>query len=122
MATMHNGSSQQNIRQLVDHGERIGAVGSPSTTSEFTIDIFGRAVDKKLVGELGIIRYTQDGKAHYALGQITEVMMRNVMLEQSVGRGIVRERERWDAVQERQDTHTATMSLSAVFAVEGNNI
>jgi len=122
MATMHNGSSQQNIRQLVDHGERIGAVGSPSTTSEFTIDIFGRAVDKKLVGELGIIRYTQDGKDHYALGQITEVMMRNVMLEQSVGRGIVRERERWDAVQERQDTHTATMSLSAVFAVEGNNI
>lgn len=122
MATGRNGSSQQSIRHLVDHSERFGAVGSPSTTSQLTIDIFGRAIDRKLVGELGILRYTQDGKDHYALGQITEVTMRNAMLEQAIGRGIVRERERWDAVQARQDTHTATMSLSAVFAVEGNSI
>jgi hypothetical protein len=122
MVTNREGSQQQSIQQLVDASERIGAVGSPSTTSQLTIDIFGRAADKKLVGELGIFRYAQSGKEHYALGQITEVMLRNVMLEQAVGRGIVRERERWDAVHGRQDTHTATMNLSAVFAVQGNDI
>lgn len=114
--------ASQNIRELVAASERIGAIGSPSTTSQLTIDVFGTAMGKKLVGELGVFRYNQEGIDHYALGQITEVVLRNVMLEQAIGRGIVRERERWDAVQGRQDTHTATMNLSAVFALQGNSI
>lgn len=112
----------QEVRKLVDSSERLGAIGSPSTTAELTLDIFGTAVGKKLVGELGVLRYTQEGTDHYALGQITEVILRNVMLEQAIGRGIVRERERWDAVQGRQDTHTATMNLGAVFALGADSI
>ena len=115
-------SKFQDIRRLIAASERLGAIGSPSTTSQLTVDVFGTAVDKKLVGELGIFRYGQEGIDNYALGQITEVMLRNVMLEQAIGRGIVRERERWDAVQGRQDTHTATMNISAVFALQGSNI
>jgi hypothetical protein len=122
MATGQDDSKPQNIRQLVAASERLGAIGSPSTTSQLTVDVFGTAVDKKLVGELGVFRYGQEGIDNHALGQITEVMLRNVMLEQAIGRGIVRERERWDAVQGRQDTHTATMNLSAVFALQGSNI
>lgn len=122
MVTAKEDSKLQGIRQLVAASERLGAIGSPSTTSQLTLDVFGTAVDKKLVGELGVFRYSQEGIDNYALGQITEVMLRNVMLEQAIGRGIVRERERWDAVQGRQDTHTATMNLSAVFALQGNNI
>ena len=122
MATGRNESNVERIRALVATTERIGAIGSPSTTSQLTLDVFGTAASKKLVGELGVLRYSQEGADNYALGQITEVVLRNVMLEQAIGRGIVRERQRWDAVQGRQDTHTATMNVSAVFALKGSNL
>lgn len=122
MVTAQDNLKLGNIRQLVDTSEKLGAIGSPSTSAQLTVDVFGTAVDKKLVGELGVFRYGQEGIDNYALGQITEVVLRNVMLEQSVGRGIVRERERWDAVQGRQDTHTATMNISAVFALQGGRM
>lgn len=122
MAAGQGDSKLHNIRRLVDVSERFGAIGSPSSTSQLTLDVFGTALDKKLVGELGIFRYVQGGIDNYALGQITEVELKNVMLEQHIGRSIVRERERWDAVQGRQDTYTAKMNISAVFALQGNNI
>lgn len=115
---MNPEESVTNLTSITDHvsgSERLGAIGSPSTTTQLTIDIFGSAVNKKLLGELGVLQYKQEGIDHYALGQITEIILKNKMLEQAIGRGIVRQRERWDAVQERQDTHTATMNLSAVF-------
>ncbi|MHA1908765.1 MAG: ATP-binding protein [Candidatus Thorarchaeota archaeon] len=122
MTTNESKYMESSIDNITKNSEKLGAIGSPSTTSQLTIDIFGTAVNKKLLGELGVLRYKQDGIAHYALGQITEVSLKNRMLEQSIGRGIVRQRERWDAVQEKQDTHTAEMSLSAVFSVDGMNI
>jgi len=39
-----------NLDQLVDAAERIGVVGSPSSTSELALDILAGAVSKKLVG------------------------------------------------------------------------
>ncbi|MBE3576903.1 MAG: ATP-binding protein [Limnochordales bacterium] len=110
------------LSELLSLSERLGAIGSPSSTSQLTIDLFGSAVGKKLVGELGVFHYTQDGLDHYALGQITEVVLRNPILEQSISRSIVRERERWSTVQGRQDTHTATMDVGAVFASTGGTL
>ena len=63
------------IDRLIDEAERIGVVGSPSSTSELALDVLASAVDKKLVGEFGLFRFRQDGKNHYALGQITEVKL-----------------------------------------------
>jgi len=40
-----------NIEQLITNSERIGTIGSPSSTSELSLDILGTAVGKKLVGE-----------------------------------------------------------------------
>jgi hypothetical protein len=53
-----------NLDQLVDAAERIGVVGSPSSTSELALDILAGAVSKKLVGELALFRYYQDGLSH----------------------------------------------------------
>lgn len=38
------------IDRLIDEAERIGVVGSPSSTSELALDVLASAVDKKLVG------------------------------------------------------------------------
>jgi len=111
---------QKNLDQLVDEAERIGVVGSPSSTSELALDILAGAVSKKLVGELALFRYHQDGLSHYALGQITEVKLRNVWHEDPTMRSLIRQRGRVDTVSERQDTHMGEMTISAVFSTGSN--
>jgi len=98
----------RSIEPLIDAAERIAVVGSPSSTGGMAIDILGNAVNKKLVGELALFRYLQDGHQHYALGQITEVQLRNVWHEDPTMRSLIRQRGRVDAVSERQDTHQGT--------------
>src|SRR5690348_15028890 len=84
------------------------------------MDILGTAADKGLVGGLSMFRFTQDGTDHYALGQITEINLRNVWSEDPTMRGLIRQKGRVDPITERQDTHTATMLVSAVFAKTHN--
>ncbi|MCS7282041.1 MAG: DUF87 domain-containing protein [Anaerolineae bacterium] len=108
------------LDQLIDQTERIGVVGSPSSTSELALDVLGSAVNRKLVGELALFRFQQDGKSHYALGQITEIVLRNVWHEDPTMRSLIRQRGRVDAVSERQDTHQGEMTVSAVFCRDGD--
>lgn len=114
----HNDSNH--VDKLIDKSERIGVIGSPSSTTELALDIMGGAVSKKLVGELALLRYLQDNSPHYALGQITEVTLRNVWHEDPTMRSLIRQRGRIDAVSERQDTHQGEMLVSAVFAGGAN--
>jgi hypothetical protein len=104
---------------LVDATERLGVVGSPSSTAQLALDILGAAVTRKLVGELALFRFSQDSAAHYALGQITEVQLRNIWHEDPTMRSLIRQRGRVDAVSERQDTHLGQMVISAVFRKGG---
>jgi len=101
--------------QLLDGSERLGVVGSPSTTLELVTDVLGGAVQRKLVGELAALEFQQDGISHVALGQITEVELRNPWHEDPTMRSLIRQRGRVDAVSERQDIHIGKMTLSAVF-------
>jgi len=110
-----------NLDSLVDATERLGVVGSPSTTSQLALDILGAAVTRKLVGELAVFRYLQDTSSHYALGQITEIQLRNIWHEDPTMRSLIRQRGRVDAVSERQDTHLGQMVISAVFRHMGSS-
>lgn len=109
------------ISELVSKAERIGVIGSPSSTTELGLDIMARAVNKKLVGELAFFSYLQENNMNYALGQITEVKLRNIWHEDPTMRSLIRQRGRVDAVSERQDTHQGEMIVSAVFANENGN-
>lgn len=109
-----------NIEQLISSSERIGTIGSPSSTSELSLDILGTAVGKKLVGELAFFRFFQDGKPHYALGQITEVQLKNIWLEDPTMRSLARQRGQVNPVSGQQDTHLGDMTVSAVFSDDGN--
>jgi len=111
--------SQSKLTQIVDDTERLGVVGSPSSTSQLSLDILGSAVTRKLVGELALFRFSQDASIHYALGQITEVQLRNIWHEDPTMRSLIRQRGRVDAVSERQDTHLGQMVISAVFREGG---
>ncbi|MBT9260053.1 MAG: DUF87 domain-containing protein [Clostridiales bacterium] len=109
------GGGGQDLDGLLDQGEQLGVIGSPSSTAELTLDILGTAVERKLVGELALFRFRQDSFLHYALGQITEVVLQNRWHEDPSIRSLIRQRGRVDAVSERQDTHLGKMTVSAVF-------
>ncbi|MEW6482390.1 MAG: DUF87 domain-containing protein [bacterium] len=113
-------SERINIEQLISSSERIGTIGSPSSTSELSLDILGTAVGKKLLGELALFRFTQDGKPHYALGQITEVQLKNIWLEDPTMRSLARQRGQVNPVSGQQDTHLGDMTVSAVFSEMDN--
>jgi len=107
------------IKDSFEQAESIGVIGSPSSTSELTLDIIGTAVNKQLVGKLSVFKYFQDGMDHYALGQITEIIMHNYWTQDPTMRSIIRQKGRVDPITERQDTHIAKMMVSSVFA-KGN--
>ncbi|GAB4310969.1 MAG: hypothetical protein Kow0097_12580 [Candidatus Bipolaricaulota bacterium] len=111
---------RKTLEQIVDETERLGVVGSPSSTAQLALDILGSAVTRKLVGELALLRFSQDASPHYALGQITEVQLRNIWHEDPTMRSLIRQRGRVDAVSERQDTHLGQMVISAVFRQGGS--
>jgi len=113
-------NERTNIEQLITSSELIGVMGSPSSTGELSLDILGTAAGKKLVGELALFRFPQDGKPHYALGQITEVQLKNIWLEDPTMRSLARQRGQVNPVSGQQDTHLGEMTVSAVFSDEGN--
>ena len=112
----------ENIKNAFDNTERIGVIGSPSSTGQLTIDVLGTAVSKSLVGSLSIFNFNQDGYDHYALGQIVEIIMQNVWAQDPTIRGLIRQKGRIDPITERQDTHIAKMTVSSVFAHKGGAI
>lgn len=107
------------LERLIDQTEKLGVIGSPSSTAQLALDILGSAVDRKLIGELALFRFLQDASPHYALGQITEVQLRNIWHEDPTMRSLIRQRGQVDAVSERQDTHLGQMITSAVFQEGG---
>lgn len=111
-----------NIKELIESKERIGVIGSPSITTKLTLDVSGEATDKRLVGSFCGFVFSQEGTNQCALGQITEVKLKNPWLEDSTIKGLIRRKGRVDPLTERHDTHTAEMIISAVFAEKNNEI
>ncbi|MBX5450409.1 ATP-binding protein [Thermogemmatispora sp.] len=109
-------TSTKSLHELLSQAERIGVIGSPSSTSQLSLEILGSAAAKKLVGELAFFRYRQENRDHYAFGQITEVKMRNIWHEDPTMRSLIRQRGKVDPISERQDTHQGEMIISAVFS------
>jgi ABC-type oligopeptide transport system ATPase subunit len=107
---------EEKLKKAFDNAEKIGVIGSPSSTGQLTIDILGTAVNKGLVGSLSVFSFNQDGCDQYALGQIIEIVMQNIWSQDPTIRGLIRQKGRIDPITERQDTHIAKMTVSSVFA------
>jgi len=108
------------LKKIDAQAEKIGAIGSPSTTTEISLDILGTAANKKLVGEMAYFSFPQDGKDHYAMGQITEIQLRNLWLEDATMRSLARQRGQVNPVSGQQDTHLGQMTISAVFSANAD--
>ena len=100
-------------------GSDIGVVGSPSSSTRLLVDILEPSVEDRLVGAYCMIEYRQGGCSAYALGQITEVTLRNAFAEEPAMKGLIRQRGSVPPVSEQQDSHAAEIMVGAVFEVGG---
>ena len=113
---MQNQNSQcDRLSAAFDRAEYIATVGSPSTTTDLKVDINATAVNNKLVGEIIALKYRQQNAPHYVLGLITEIELRNRMLEDHTIQTIARHRGHVDHVSDHQDTHDGKVSITAVY-------
>jgi len=99
--------------------EEIGVIGSPSSSSILLVDILEPAAEARLVGAYCVIKFRQGDSDAYALGQITEVKMRNAFAEEPSIKGLIKQRGSVPPVSAEQDSHTADMMVSAVFETAG---
>lgn len=109
-------SCDRKLDQLLLNTEPIGTIGSPSSTSEINLNILQNAVTKKLVGELVIFKYLQDSQSNYSLGQITEIELKNALLEDPTIKSVARLRGLVNPISGIQDTHVGKLLCSAVFS------
>lgn len=102
-------------------GEEIGVIGSPSSSSLLLVDILAPAAESRLVGAYCVVGFRQGGSDAYALGQITEVKMRNAFAEEPSMKGLIKQRGSVPPVSAEQDSHAADLMVSAVFEVGGGD-
>jgi len=99
----------------------IAAVGSPSSTSELTLDVLDAASDRRLVGSLVQFDLTQEGRQVRVTGQITGVEMRNRWHENDVMRNIIKTDGSIPFLSGKQDVRTASLAPGAVFGRQGGD-
>ncbi len=113
-----NINTDKDIDTLLSKSEIIGTISSPSTNLELTIDIFEKAITKNLIGELVVFKYIQDKLSHYSIAQVTEIELKNALLEDPTIKTIARKKGSVNAISGIQDIHIGKITCGSVF---GNN-
>lgn len=96
--------------------ERVGSVGSPSSTSEIVVDILDSASQSRLIGSMLYIESQQDNEPIVITGQVTGITMQNRWHQNDTFRAIIKTDGSLPYLSGRQDVRTASYSVGAVFA------
>lgn len=110
------------IDTVLENSEIIGTISSPSSNLELVIDIYETATTKKLIGDLVVFKHIQDNKPHYSIAQITEIELKNIMLEDPTIKSIARKKGHVNAISNIQDIHIGKVLCGSVFSVDENSI
>lgn len=105
---------------MVNMKDDIGVVGSPSTTTEFTIDLLQEAGEERLVGALVAFDATQSGFPIKSVGQIIGIELRNRWHEDATFRNLIKRTGEIPPITSRQDTRTAQLAVGATFRLGSN--
>ena len=105
---------------IATNNQDIGVVGSPSTTTEFTIDLLQEASEDRLVGALVAFDATQNGAPITSVGQIVGIELRNRWHEDATFRNLIKRTGEIPPITSRQDTRTAQLAIGATFKNASN--
>jgi DNA helicase HerA-like ATPase len=93
----------------------VGVVGSPSTTTEVTVDLVGDAAHRPLSGSLVMLPQELDGRLEVALGTVVQIETVNQWHENTSMRGVIATHGRLLGLSGRADVKSATVSVQAVY-------
>jgi len=99
--------------------EKIGVIGSPSTTTEVTVDILESCFSKKLLGQLVFYLQKQEETLAYVIGQLTSMITRNRWHEDMNFRPMVKRTGKLNHLSIESDIKTALLTIQSSF-VENN--
>ena len=98
----------------------VGVVGSPSTTTELTMDILQEASEERLLGALVGFDATQNGSPITSVGQVVGLELRNRWHEDATFRNLIKRTGEIPPITSRQDTRTADLVVGATFKRTGS--
>ena len=93
----------------------IASLGSPSTTTEMSLDVHQEASMRKLVGSLVYFDLDQEGVKVRVTGQITDMEMRNTFHETPQIKNSLKTRGSITGISGVLDIRTASLAPGAVF-------
>lgn len=96
----------------------IGVVGSPSDTTEITIDILESAEAQRIRGQMVYLVLPHDGCRIAVIGQISRVETQNRWHQDMAFRGIIKRQGALPHLSERADVRTATLTVQAAFTID----
>jgi hypothetical protein len=100
---------------------QVGVVGSPSDTTEITIDILESAEASRIRGQMVYLVLPQDDRRIAILGQISRVETQNRFHEDMAFRGIIKRQGSLPHLSGRADVRTATLTVQAAFTIDIND-
>lgn len=100
-------------------GEKVGIVGSPSSTGEFTFDVVDTAKDRSLLGDMVYMSHSlRGGKYQLALASVGEIETRNRWHEDPNMRGVLRVHGHLPHLSADGDVRSATARVQAVYQTD----
>lgn len=101
---------------MTDKTLPIASLGSPSTTTEMSLDILQQAGDRKIVGSLVYYDLDQEDVKVRVTCQVTDLEMRNTYHEQSHIKNAIKTRASIQGISGLLDILTASVAPGAVFS------
>jgi DNA helicase HerA-like ATPase len=98
--------------------DKIGVVGSPSTTGRVTVDIVDDASNMPLHGQLVYLLHPLTGNALIALGTVAEINTQNRWHEDANMRGVLKKHGSLPHLSEVGDVRTAELLIQAAYETE----
>lgn len=103
--------------------QRIGVVGSDTTTDLISVDLISNARSRSINGRMVVIAPEDvDGEREYALGTVTGITNRNRHHEDPALRGIIALRGGIGNLTRRGDIKTARIDVQAAFRAQSHQV
>lgn len=107
----------------VPQNQRIGVVGSETTTDLISVDLISDARNRSTNGRMVLVApEDSDGDQEYAIGTVTGITNRNRYHEDPALRGIIALRGGIGNLTRRADIKTAKIDVQAAFRASGDRI
>src|SRR3954452_7725868 len=101
--------------------DKIGIVGSPSTTGTATVDIVEEASNLGLHGQLVYLTHPLGDKTLIAIGTVTEIRTSNRWHEDDNMRGVLKRHGSLPHLSDVGDVRTADLLLQAAYEAASPN-